>query len=64
MGLDDKVEAEVDQAKGKAKQEIGEKTGDRSTEMEGHMDEAKGDAKEKWEDTKDAVGDKVKDIVD
>lgn len=57
MGIDDKVEAEVDQAKGAVKEKVGEVTGDRSTELEGKADQVKGNLKEGWENVKDAAKD-------
>jgi uncharacterized protein YjbJ (UPF0337 family) len=56
MGLDDEVEAKIDQVKGKVKEELGEHGDDASMQAEGHADQAKGKMKEAWEDTKNAVG--------
>ncbi|HEU5004004.1 MAG TPA: CsbD family protein [Actinomycetota bacterium] len=55
MGLEDKAEAGIDKAKGKAKEAIGKTTDDRSMEAEGHIDQAKGGAKQAWEHVKDAA---------
>ncbi|GAC1367592.1 MAG: hypothetical protein NVSMB32_12600 [Actinomycetota bacterium] len=55
MGLDDKVEAKVDQAKGTVERKAGEATGDRDMELTGAKDQAKGKVKEGVEDIKDAI---------
>ena len=62
MGINDKIDAKTDQAKGKVKEELGEKFGDRSTELEGKGEQAKGEVKEGWENVKDAADD-VKDAA-
>lgn len=55
MGADEKFDAEVDKAKGKAKEVAGRMTHDKSLEGKGQLDQAKGNAKEAWEKAKDAV---------
>lgn len=57
MGMDDKIEANVDQAKGKVKEGVGGATGDRGLEAEGKKDQVKGNLKEGWENVKDAARD-------
>lgn len=49
----------ADELKGKAKEKVGEVTGDEHLEREGKTDQAAGKVK----DAVDAVGDKVKDAV-
>jgi uncharacterized protein YjbJ (UPF0337 family) len=48
-------QAAVDQAKGKAKDAWGSLTGDASTEAEGKLDQLKGKAREGMADLKDKV---------
>lgn len=60
MGLDDKLSAAADKAKGTAKEAFGKITGDDEMVVEGKVDQAKGDAKETVEDVKD----KAKDALD
>jgi uncharacterized protein YjbJ (UPF0337 family) len=52
---EERIEGKWDQAKGKVKEEFGDMTDDKSTEMEGKWDQAKGkveeglgEAKEDW----------------
>jgi uncharacterized protein YjbJ (UPF0337 family) len=54
MGLDDKIENKVDQLGGRAKEEVGERTGDRDLQAEGQGDQVKGNLKEAAENVKDA----------
>lgn len=54
----------ADQAKGRAKEALGDLTGDRELQSEGKADQATGKVKEVAEKAKDAIGDaadKVKD---
>jgi len=51
----EKVEGKYDQAKGEAKKEVGEATGDEQTQAEGAWDKVKGGAKEAVGDVKDAL---------
>jgi len=60
MGLDDKISAAADKAKGFAKETIGKVTGDDSKVAEGKAEQAKGDLKNTVEDVKD----KAKDALD
>jgi uncharacterized protein YjbJ (UPF0337 family) len=50
----------LDEVKGRAKQAVGDLTGDRDTRREGKVDERAGQAKEKV----DELEDKAKDAVD
>jgi uncharacterized protein YjbJ (UPF0337 family) len=54
MGTDDKVNNKAEELKGKAKEKVGQATGDEELEAEGHSDHAKGDVKQ--------VGEKIKDV--
>jgi uncharacterized protein YjbJ (UPF0337 family) len=58
----DRIEGNVDEVKGRAKQAAGDITGDSSTRAEGKVDESKGktekaaaDVKDKAEDLKDKI---------
>ncbi len=62
MGVDEKVEAKIDLAKGEVKERVGDLTDDESLEMEGKKDQVKGNLREGLENTKDAIGD-VKDAA-
>jgi len=53
MGTDDKIDAKLDQAGGKAKEVAGSATDDPDLEAEGHGDQAKGNLKEGVEKVKD-----------
>jgi uncharacterized protein YjbJ (UPF0337 family) len=52
---DDKDRGTVDQITGKAKEKIGELTGDRRMEGEGKLDQVKGKAKEEVADIRDRL---------
>ena len=54
MGVFDKAKDKTEELKGKAKQEIGERTDDQEMQDEGAVDEAKGDLKQAGEKVKDA----------
>lgn len=59
--------ANLDKAKGKIKEEVGSKTGDRNLEADGKLDQAAGAAKSAGAKLKDAAGtvkDKVADLAD
>lgn len=63
-GTRDKLEGNLDEAKGRVKEGFGGLTGDESTQAEGQMDQAKGEGKQALggvkgaaEDAKDAVKD-------
>ena len=53
MGNDQQNQGNWDQAKGKVKEEWGDMTDDRSTEMEGKWDQAKGKVEEKIGEVKE-----------
>lgn len=57
MGLSDKAKNKAQSITGKAEEEIGRATGDRSLEAEGHADKAAGNLKQAGEKVKDAVRD-------
>ena len=54
MSATDKVKNAMDDVEGKAKEALGNVTGDRSTENEGKRDQAKSDLKDAGEKVKDA----------
>jgi uncharacterized protein YjbJ (UPF0337 family) len=54
MGLDDKIENKVDEARGKAKEGIGKATDDEALEAQGRQEQAKADLKQAGEKVKDA----------
>jgi uncharacterized protein YjbJ (UPF0337 family) len=56
MGLVDDAKNKAEELAGKAKQKIGEVTGNDDLKAEGKKDEAKGDVKQ--------AGEKVKDVLD
>lgn len=64
MGIDDKVKANVDQAKGEVKETVGKAVGNEKLEAEGKADKLFGKIKEAAEDVKDAVADKAEDVKD
>jgi len=55
VGLDDKISAAADKAKGNAKEAVGKATDDDEQVAEGKADQFKGDLKEKVEDAKDKI---------
>lgn len=57
MSLGDKIT-------GRAKQALGDLTGDRSTAREGRKEEAKGDAKDKLADAQNSVEDQAAEVSD
>jgi uncharacterized protein YjbJ (UPF0337 family) len=57
MGYTDKASNEAEQAKGKAKQWIGDKTDDEQLEAEGTRDRTSGGVKQAGEHVKDAARD-------
>jgi uncharacterized protein YjbJ (UPF0337 family) len=61
---DDEMEGEFAKAKGKVKQAAGDLTDNDDLKREGKADEASGKIKEKLEDAKDWVEDKVDDVKD
>ena len=54
MSAEDKVKNTAETAKGKAKEGLGEATGNESLEAEGRADQAKGDLRQ--------AGEKIKDV--
>ena len=54
---DEKISGNLDQAKGKVKEEWGKATDDKSTQAEGLLDQAKGKVKESVGDVKDSLKD-------
>jgi uncharacterized protein YjbJ (UPF0337 family) len=61
MGASDKVEANMDKMKGKAKEAAGRMTDNERLEAEGKIDQAKGDMKSAGEKAKDAAKDVFRD---
>lgn len=55
----DRIEGNVDQAKGSIKEGLGDVTGDEETEAEGKKDQAKGGLKETLGNAKDTVSDAI-----
>lgn len=58
----DEAQGKVDQLKGKAKQKVGEWTGDRKMQDEGIVDEASGHTQEKLGTAKRKVGEAIEDL--
>ncbi len=56
------MEGKKDELKGRAKEAAGDLTGDRDLKREGQSDRAAGTVKQKVEDAKDWVEDKIDDI--
>ena len=54
MGTDDKVNNKAEELKGKAKEKVGQATGNQQLQAEGHVDQAKGDLQQVGEKVKDA----------
>jgi uncharacterized protein YjbJ (UPF0337 family) len=57
MGLDDKIRHEAEEAKGKAKEFVGEKTDNPDLEAEGQADQTAAGVKQAGEHVKDAAKD-------
>jgi len=57
MGLDDKTKNKAQDLAGKAKEKVGEATGNDDLRAEGQKDQAKGNVKEGVENVKDAFRD-------
>lgn len=57
MGLDDKIEHNAEDAKGKLKETAGKATGSDKLEAEGKVDQTKADVKKAGDDVKDALTD-------
>ncbi len=60
----DKLDNNLDKAKGKANETIGEITDDKSQELKGKFQQKKAEVEEAFEDMKDKVSDKIKDVID
>ena len=60
----DEVQGKVDQAKGRAKQAVGDLTGDERLRNEGEADEIAGDVEEGAGTARRKVGDAVKNLGD
>ncbi|WP_199441944.1 CsbD family protein [Umezawaea beigongshangensis] len=58
MGADDKVQNKGEELKGRAKETIGEATGNEQWQAEGRAERAKGSLKQAAEKVKDAFRDK------
>ena len=58
------MESKFDEAKGRAKEAVGDLTDDDDLRREGKVDKAGADVKEKAEQAKDKVGDVVDDVKD
>jgi len=54
MGTDDKIENKTEELGGKAKEAVGEASGDRDLQVEGQADQTKGNVKQAGEKIKDA----------
>lgn len=57
MGLDDKIKNKAQDLAGKAKEKVGEATGNDDLRAEGQKDQAEGNVKEGVENVKDAFRD-------
>ncbi|NLE82010.1 MAG: CsbD family protein [Rhodococcus sp.] len=57
MGAIDKAKNKVEEAAGKAKEKLGQATGDHETEAEGRADQTKSNLKQAGEKVKDAFKD-------
>ncbi|HEY7464567.1 MAG TPA: CsbD family protein [Candidatus Limnocylindria bacterium] len=60
----DRIEGGLKEGAGKVKEEWGDATDDRSTEMEGRADQAEGKIQQGWGEAKDAVRDATDDDDD
>lgn len=56
MSNKDKLQHKAEEVIGKAKEKLGDKTGDRSRETEGRWEQTKADLKQAGEKAKDAIG--------
>lgn len=64
MGASDRISNAAEDAKGKAKEGIGEATDNDNLKNEGKVDQAKGQAKNVAEDAKDKASEAVKNVTD
>ncbi|MGV8905423.1 MAG: CsbD family protein [Acetobacterium sp.] len=60
--LKDKLENAKDKVVGQAKETIGKATGSEQTELEGKIQSGKADLKEKFDDTKEKIAEKINDM--
>lgn len=63
MGTEDKMQNAAEDWTGKAKEAVGNATGDEQMEAEGKMDQAKAAVKDKVEDAKDWAAEKFNDVT-
>lgn len=63
MGLDDKIGNKAEDLKGRAKEAAGSLTDDEDLKAEGEADQTKAGIKDKVENVKDKIQDKVDDIL-
>jgi uncharacterized protein YjbJ (UPF0337 family) len=56
------MEGKMDEMKGRAKEAVGDLTDDKDLKREGQVDQAGGKVKQKVEDAKDWVEDKIDDL--
>lgn len=54
MGADDKTDHKIDELRGKAKEAVGNATGDEALERQGERDQSKADLKQAGDKAKDA----------
>ena len=55
MGTDDKIENKTEELTGKAKETVGDASGDRDLQAEGQADQTKGNIKQAGQKVKDAL---------
>lgn len=60
MSLSDDLKSKVSKVKGEIKEQVGNATGDRKTELDGMKDKLKGEAQERIGDLKDKFSNKEK----
>lgn len=58
------MSGKTDDMKGRAKEAVGDLTGDKDLQREGKVDQASGKIKDKAKDAKELVEDKVDDVKD
>ncbi|MFL6155455.1 MAG: CsbD family protein [Marmoricola sp.] len=63
MGLDDKIQNKAEDLGGRAKEAAGAAAGDDSLKAEGEADQRKAGIKDKVENVKDKVQDKIDDVL-
>lgn len=62
MGLNDRIENKTEDLTGRGKEAVGAATNDDSLKNEGKADQAKAGVKDKVQDVKDKVSEKIGDI--